>query len=102
MNNLDNYIYYTICEKSYMLFETSKFNTYRSFCNSLKSAIKLNSFSKRECGWFFELNLYLNLIYGFDKKTSSEYVFKYFYDEKYLIFEESVRLMRIYFKNSFN
>jgi len=102
MNNLDNYIYYTICEKSYELFEKTKYMNYPSFCNGFKTAMILNDFSKKECSLLFELNIYLNIIYGFDKETSAEYIGKYFIEDKYVTFEEPMRLTKFYFKNSFN
>lgn len=102
MDKLDNYIYYSICEKSYELFEDTNFMTYRMFCLSFKNSILLNDFGNNEFKVIDEIYNHLRLIYGLDYNTSFEYIGQYFLDDKCIIFEEPVRLVKDYFKNSFN
>ena len=37
MDDLKNYIYYSICEKSYELFKKTNYTTYTAFCNGIKN-----------------------------------------------------------------
>jgi hypothetical protein len=102
MNTFDNYIYYSICEKSYELFEKSNYLTYSSFCNGIKNAIELNNFSYDENRRIVDILSYISLIYGLKYSEIGEYIHNYFMGDKFLTFEEPVRLIKEYFKNSFN
>jgi hypothetical protein len=102
MSKLDNYIYYSICEKSYELFKESNFMSYRMFCFSFKNSILLNDFGSKEFRIIDELYTYLRLIYDLDYNIAYEYIGEYFLDDKCIKFEEPVRLVRDYFKNSFS
>jgi hypothetical protein len=102
MGKLDNYIYYTICEKSYELFEKSNYLTYNSFCNGIKFAIKLNDLSYDENQRIVDILKHVSLIYDLKYSEAGEYIHNYFMEEKFLIFEEPVRLISEYFKNSLN
>jgi hypothetical protein len=102
MDKLDNYIYYSICEKSYELFEDSNFMSYRMFCNSMKNSIILKDIGKSESNIIGEISRNLQLIYHLDYEESMEYIGEYFLNDKFVIFEEPVRLVKDFFKNSFN
>lgn len=111
MSELDNYIYYSICEKSYEVFQNNldvnyphnydiiKCSNYRSFCILMQHSMKLKDLSGRETKHISLLKAYLILIYGLTSDESMEYIFNYFMDERYIYLEEPVRLMNIYFKN---
>ena len=101
MNKLTNYIYLSISEKSFEIYEKTRFMSYFTYCENMKNNIKLNCFTKKESAQLFSIFIYLNTIYGLDKQTSFDYILEYFLDEKYRHFEEPVRLMREYFRNSF-
>lgn len=94
MNRFDNYIFYSICDKSYELYKKGHFRNYHSFCNTLKSSIILESFSSGEKALLFEINLYLKKLYGFDDDTIAYYTLRYFLGDKYRIFEETIRLTK--------
>lgn len=102
MNKLDNYIFYTICEKSYEMFEETNFMTYRMFCYTLKEYIMLDNIGRKEYNMINEISEHLSFIYGLDYKTTMEYIGEYFLNDKCIIFEEPVRLVKDYFRNSFN
>jgi len=102
VNKLDNYIFYTICEMSYEIFEQTNFTTYRMFCYTLKNYILINEISGDEFVAINKICEHLALIYGLDYDTNMAYVGEYFLKDKCVIFEEPVRLVRNYFKNSFN
>jgi hypothetical protein len=102
MDKLENYIFYSICEKSYELFETTNYSTYRMFCISFRNNIKLNSIDNTEYDKINEIYYYLNVIYNLDYETSVSYIGRYFLEEKYIIFEVPFRLILEYFRDSFN
>jgi hypothetical protein len=103
MDKLENYIFYTICEKSYELFETqTNFMTYRMFCYTIKNSIISNDIGGDEYSLIVQIYNHLEMIYGLDYATGIEYIGTYFLDDKCVVFEEPVRLVREYFKNSFN
>ena len=78
MSKLNNYIYYSICEKSYELFKESNFMSYRMFCFSFKNSILLNDFGSKEFRIIDELYTYLRLIYDLDYNIAYEYIGEYF------------------------
>jgi hypothetical protein len=49
-----------------------------------------------------KIHEHLMLIYGLDSDICFQYIGDYFFEQKYIIFEEPVRLVHDYFKNSFN
>lgn len=105
MNILDNYIFYSICEKAYELFNNNNNNYYQtfgSFCQSFNTAIKLNNLNKKELSQIYTLSDYLEKIYGLTSEDSSLYITDFFLLEKWVRFEMSVRMMNTHFKNSLN
>jgi hypothetical protein len=102
MDDLKNYIYYSICEKSYELFEKTNYMTYTAFCNGLKNAILLDDFDYDNSHKLMDIFSYVKKIYGLEHNESSDYVRSYFIDEKFREFENPIRLMNEYFKNSLN
>ena len=48
MNNLNKYIRVSICEITVKLFNDSKFTTYNGYCKSMKNALYLQEFTKKE------------------------------------------------------
>lgn len=102
MDKLENYIFYSICEKSYELFENTNYSTYRMFCISFKNTIKLNNIDDNDYNIINEIYYYLNIIYNLDYETSVGYIGKYFLEEKYIKFEVPFRLVLEYFRDSYN
>jgi len=102
MDKLENYIYYSICEKSYELFEDTNFSTYRMYCYSFRDYINLGIIGENEFETIDVISKHLELIYNIEYKVAVQYIGSYFLDEKYVIFEQPVRLVREYFRNSFN
>lgn len=103
MNSLDNYIYYSLCEKSYELFKMGNYSTYRNFCKNIKNEIEMNKVSHSTTNFiFWKLGEYLKMIYGFDFNESLGYIIDYFLKEKYKIFEEPMICIASAYKNSFN
>lgn len=103
MKQLENYIYYSICEKSFELFLSNPFfsTDYTAYCISLKTAMQLENLSSREINIIYALRSNINLLYNIGD-LADEYIIDFFLLEKYLIFEESVRLILQTFPNSFN
>jgi hypothetical protein len=102
MDDLKNYIYYSICEKSYELFEKTNYMTYTAFCNGLKNAILLDELDYDDSHKLMDIFSYVKKIYGLEHNESGDYVRSYFIDEKFREFENPIRLMNEYFKNSLN
>ena len=102
MNNINNLVYYTICEKSYELFKLTKYQSYYSFCNALNAYIKDNNIKSKEFRVSVEILRYLNTIFGFEYIESWNYLLDYLDNEEYKNFESSVLLMRKYFWKSLN
>lgn len=102
-NNLDNYIFFTICEKSLEIYKEQRvYNvTYNSFCNIFRCALETQDLTKWQTSFIFKLNIYLNKIYGFDKAKSADYIARFFIDEKYFLFEEPTKFMMYYFRHSY-
>jgi hypothetical protein len=102
MVNLDNYIYYSICEKSFDFYKYSHFSTYRNFCNIIRLEAKYNSLTNSNIILFNEISKYLYDIYNLDRATSLKYIVDFFDEEKYIVFYEPVKLVASIYKNSFN
>lgn len=102
MDVLKNYIFYSICEKSYELFTESNYVTYVNFCLGLKTSIELENLDSKDSARIIEILDYLKQIYGFEYTESGEYVKSFFVEEKYKDFERNVRLVKEFFINSFN
>jgi hypothetical protein len=103
MDELKNYIFYSICEKSYDLFEkTSYYSTYVNFCAALKNSIELDRIDYEDSNRVVYILDYLKEIYGLEYDESGGYVKDFFLLEKYKDFERPVRLIREYFSNSLN
>ena len=102
MNKLDNYIFYSICERSFELFKDTKFVTFTIFCDSLKASIELGDLSKKELFIMYEIGNYLEKLYDLDFTEKNSYVADFFLKQKVYQFERSVRMMQEYFRNSFN
>lgn len=103
MNILDNYIFYSICEKAYELFiANTYYQTFGNFCNSFNTSIKLNNLNKKELAQIYILSDYLEKIYGLSSEECNLYIADFFLLEKWVRFEMSVRMMNTYFKNSLN
>lgn len=101
MVKFDNYIYYTICEKTLELKNRTIYRSHSTFCQRFKASMEMESFDGREMAMIDEIIGYLKLLYGLDSRTASDYIVTFFMDEKWLIFEESVRLMKEFFPTSF-
>jgi len=103
MNILDNYIYYSVCEKAYELFnENTYYQTFGNFCKSFNTSIMLNNLNKKELEQIYTLCDYLEKIYGLTFEECNLYITDFFLLEKWITFEMSVRMMNAHFKNSFN
>ena len=102
VSKLDNYIFYSICEKLYESFKTTKFITFTNFCESLRVSIEFNQLGKKELIFMYEIDNYLRLIYNLSENETNTYISDFFILKKFTIFETSIRLMDKFFKNSFN
>lgn len=102
MNKLDNYIFYTICEKFYELYKDSNFITFRRFCENFTVSFKLNNFNNKELRMISEIVNHLKLIYNLELDEGIDYISFFLTNEKWVIFDETVIYMNKYFKNSFN
>jgi hypothetical protein len=102
MDNLKNYIYYSICEKSYELFEKTNYMTYTAFCNGIKNSISLDNMDYEDSHKIMQIFDYIRKIYGLEYNESGDYIKEYFVDEKFREFERPIRLINEYFKNSLN
>jgi len=102
MTKFDNYIYYSICEKTLELKSKTFYMSYSTFCQGLKSSFLLGVLDKRETSIVSELYEYLRLLYGLNGSIINEYIIRYFIEEKWETFEEPVRLINEYYSNSFN
>ena len=100
MNKIPSFIYYDICERSLMSFESSNYLTYRAFCLNIKTCIQLKKVSTAETRYIMGIQEYLSNIYGLSFAEATEYIYDYFIEEKWVLFEEAVKLMKIYFRNS--
>lgn len=103
MDQLRNYIFYSICEKSYELFEkTSNYSTYISFCNGLKISIETEKLDFEDSHRIMDVLGYIKNIYGLEHTEGGGYIRDFFIEEKYRDFERPVRLIKEYFANSLN
>jgi hypothetical protein len=102
MDNLKNYIYYSICEKSYELFEKTNYMTYTAFCNGIKNSILLDEMDYEDSHRIMDIFDYIRKIYGLEYNESGDYIKEYFIEEKFREFERPIRLINEYFKNSLN
>ncbi len=102
MDKLENYIFLSICEKTLDLFKNSYFKTYSSFCSTLKSSIEREDLSKGDFYIIYEIDDYLTKIYDLSVEESNKYIIDFFILEKYLFFENTVKLTLNHFKNSFS
>lgn len=101
MEKFNNYIFQSICEKSYELFsENSYFTTYLNFCDNLSDSIVLNNLNDKEKTMLADIVDYLILIYGMTYEETITYIFQFFLRKKYLIFMEPVIMIKSCFKNS--
>lgn len=102
MNKYKNYIYYSICEKSFELFQDSNYLTYSSFCYGIKAAIQTKEFDWVDSSRVYEIIVYIKKLYGLKPEEYGEYINEYFLDEKFLVFEKPIRIINEFFKNSLN
>jgi hypothetical protein len=103
MSNIQSFIYYDICERSLMAFECAKMPkhmSYRGFCLNIKTSIRLKQLTLAETRPIIKVQNYLSQVYGLSFSEAMEYIYDFFINEKWLLFEETVRLMKIYFRNS--
>lgn len=103
MGSFDNYVYYSICEKSYEMFKLTGYSTYRNFCKNIKNEIDGESRLDNTTNHiFWNIGEYIKLIYGFEFDEAVGYIINYFLEEKYMVFEEPVVCIASAYKNSFN
>jgi hypothetical protein len=100
-NKIRNFIYYDICEISYIMYkENSPLSiSYRGFCKSIQASILLNNINNTNFKGFRKIHDTLYLIYGFSYAESLEFIYEFFTQERWSIYEEAVLLIREYFKN---
>ncbi len=102
MDKLENYIFLSICEKTLELFKDSYFKTYSSFCSTLKSSMEIEDLNRGDLYIIYEIDDYLTKIYDLSVEENNKYIADFFLLEKYLLFENTVRLTLEHFKNSFS
>lgn len=96
----DNYLYYSICEISQKLYKKSGYQTYQRFCESFKNSINTNNFSPVEEKFVSSLTDELVMIYGLDEEEIGAYIANYFLEDKYIIFEQPVLVIKSIFPYS--
>lgn len=97
MNRFDNYVFYAICEKTYEHFSVTKFSNYILYCNYMKNTFLLENFSRKEMFALSVISKHLNHVYGLNIEEGMEYIIVFFLEDKFLRFEEAVRLMKKHF-----
>jgi hypothetical protein len=102
MSKFENYIFLTICEKSYELFKTTKYMTYVAYCNIFKVCFKLGKLSYVESSHISEIINFIKKIYDLEIDDALKYTKDFFMLDKHLIFEESSRLTMKYYNNCYN
>ena len=103
MGCLDNYIFYSICEKAYEIFDShSYYRTFNTFCTGYKTAMLLNTMNSSDLRKFYSFCDYIQLIYNLTPEEGNMYVIDFFLLEKWVIFEPPVKMMSTHFKNSLN
>jgi hypothetical protein len=102
MLKFDNYVFFTLCEHSLRLFEKSHFSTYRAFCHAMGNTIKLGNFNKNDTNILASLLNDLKLIFGFKDVEAYFYIKRFFSEEKFIIYDEPVRLLREFYNFSIN
>lgn len=100
MVKFDNYVYYSICEVSIPLVTKSFYGSYANWCGRLSNSIKLKQLSTKEQSWIIAIADRLELFYALEPELIGQYIADYFHKQKYLDFEQPVRLMNMAFKNS--
>ncbi len=101
VNKLENYVFYTICERAYILFKKTYYLSFHSFCNGLDVSIKLNRPTRAERNQITQIVTYVSLVYGMDYVETTEYLLDFLERKKYFEYQESVMLVAEYFKNPF-
>lgn len=101
-NKFNNYVYFTICEVALSLFAKTKYTTFIGYCKGMKTAMVSGDYTYANSKHIAAIMERLELIYSLGDKLSGEYVVSFFCDDKYLIFEEPVRLTNEYFKKALN
>jgi hypothetical protein len=102
MLKFDNYVFFTLCEHSLRLFEKSNFSTYIAFCNGMGNTIKLGNFNKTDTNILASLLNDLILIFSFTDVEAYFYIKRFFSEEKFIIYDKPVRLLKEYYNFSFN
>ncbi len=102
MTSLDNYIYYSICEKSLEYAKKTHYSTYRMYCNSIKNSMSVQQLNRSQYVMIYGVSEDIRLIYGLSAKESIAYIFEYYTQEYYVGYEKPVKMIRECFKNSFN
>ena len=104
MVKLDNYVFLTICEKSYELFKKSNFMTYAAYCNNIGISFKIgrDHFSRNELSDITDMVLFVNKIYNFSSNESLKYVENFFVLKKHLVFEYISRITLQQYNNCYN
>jgi hypothetical protein len=102
MSVLSNYIYYSICEKAYDLFEESNFMTFRNFCNGIKYEIDSEKLDNSSMNIISNIYVYLEVIYAIREEENINYILDFFSSMKYIEYEEPMLLTVLYYKNAIN
>lgn len=101
-NKFDNHIYFMICEVALDLFKLTKYMTFIAYCRGMKSSIMHGHMSYSESKQIATIMARMELMFSLGDKKNGEYLMRFFCDDKFITFEEPVRLTTEYFKGSLN
>ena len=94
MRKFENHVYMDICESSYGIFEKTRYSTYLNFCRIIKIKLENNDIDKVVESQVLFIAKVIGKLFAFDRQMSVDYIYKFFIQEKYLIFESPVRQMK--------
>lgn len=100
IKKFEYHIYYAICESSSILFESSNFSTYNSFCETLRLSLINSNLSSKDIYRINKINEWLDKMFGLDYDTNVKYIMDYFIDGHYHTFHKIVIQINNNFRES--
>jgi hypothetical protein len=96
MIKFHNYVLLSIAEKSYSLFEGTKYKTYDSFCRNFNESLKdSNNMSRQYHHFLFSIVVEIKIIYGLTTVEAVKYIKGYFSLDSFVLFETYIKNMQI-------
>ena len=99
MSKFDNFVFMTICELTLETYKETQFSTHSNYCRNMALNIKDNTLAGKQINHMSLIYNILFDIFSMDSKEASDYIVRYFYEEKFLQFEMVVRTTNEYFPN---